>query len=187
MTPIRNRQARRAMNFFAIQVMSGREDAYVELFSKTRPDQNVHNIKKSIRTRKKGKLINQITCVFPGYLFFQCSGDKPSPELLMTLKRTRNFMRVLPATDNIKPLNDRDTEIIRRLLSFGKEIGPSQVMFDENNRIKVIRGPMMGMEGMIIKVNKRKRRAKIRLDMNDSPISFDLSFEILEAIKEPAG
>jgi len=44
----------------------------------------------------------------------------------------------------------------------------------------------MGLEGCIVKVNKRKRRAKIRLDMNDSPILFDLSFEILESLKEPS-
>ena len=96
-------------------------------------------------------------------------------------------MRILPATESIKPLNDRDAEIIRHLLSFGKEIGPSLVTFDENKRIKVIRGPMMGMEGLIIKVDMRKKRAKVRLEMNDSPITFDLGFDILESIKETPG
>jgi transcription termination/antitermination protein NusG len=43
---------------------------------------------------------------------------------------------------------------------------------------------LMGLEGCIIKVNRRKRRAKIRLDMNDSPILFDLGFEILEKLQE---
>lgn len=172
------------MNFFAIQVMSGREDAYMELFSKTRPDLTIYNIKKKIRTKRLGKPINHVTCVFPGYLFFQFPDERLSPEVIFTMKRTRHFARLLPATDNIKPLSERDTEIIRRLLSFGREIGPSLVMFDENNRIKVIRGPMMGLEGMIIKVDKRKRRAKIRLEMGDSPISFDLSFDVLESVKE---
>jgi transcriptional antiterminator NusG len=69
-------------------------------------------------------------------------------------------------------------------VAFGGEIGSSLVAFDENNRITVIQGPMMGMEGRIIKVDRRKKRAKVRLEMNDSPISFDLSFEVLESIKE---
>jgi hypothetical protein len=43
------------MSFFAIQVVSGREDAYIEFFSKQRPDQALYNIKKTIRSRKKGK------------------------------------------------------------------------------------------------------------------------------------
>ena len=181
------REERRFMNFFAIQIMSGREDAYVELFSKSRPDLSLYSIKKKLPSRKKGKPISKVTCVFPGYLFFQAEDEKPSPEVVSALKRTRNFMRILPATESIKPLSDRDAEIIRHLLSFGKEIGPSLVMFDENKRIKVIRGPMMGMEGLIIKVDKRKKRAKVRLEMNDSPITFDLAFEILEAVKETRG
>ncbi|HWP69240.1 MAG TPA: transcription termination/antitermination NusG family protein [Rectinemataceae bacterium] len=174
------------MSFFAIQVMSGREDAFIELFQKALPDQVVYNIKKKMPTRRMGKPISQVSCIFPGYLFFQSPDDKPSPYLVTQLRRTRHFMRILPATDNIKPLGERDAEIIRQLLSFGREIGPSLVMFDEKKRIKVIKGPLMGLEGHIVKVNRRKRRAKIRLDMNDSPILFDLSFEILESVQENA-
>ena len=174
------------MNFFAMQVMSGREDAFIELLKKTLPDQAIYNIKKKMPTRKMGKAINQVSCIFPGYLFFQFPEERLSAQLVSILRKTRHFMRILPANDNIKPLDDRDAEIIRQLLSFGREIGPSLVTFDEKKRIKVIKGPLMGLEGCIVKVNKRKRRAKIRLDMNDSPILFDLSFEILESLKEPS-
>lgn len=175
------------MSFFAIQVMSGREDAYIEFFSKTRPDQDICNIKKKIKTRRKGKPVTMISPLFPGYLFFQYPKEKPFAELITVFKRTKYFIRFLPATDNIKALNDRDSAIIKQLLSFGGEIGPSLVTFDENKRIKVVRGPMLGMEGWIIKVDRRKKRAKVRLDMNDSPITFDLSFEVLESIKETQG
>ncbi|HCO48434.1 MAG TPA: hypothetical protein DIT55_02970 [Spirochaetaceae bacterium] len=175
---------RQTMSFFALQVMSGREDTFIELFSKARPDQALYNIKKKIRTRRKGKQITHMTCLFPGYVFFQSEGDKPSPETIRALKRTRHFMRILPATDSIKPLCDRDTDIIRHLVSFGREIGSSLVMYDENNRIKVIQGPLMGLEGKIVKVDRRKRRAKIQLEMNDSPITFDLGFDLLEAVKD---
>lgn len=124
------------------------------------------------------------TCLFPGYLFFQYPDDSLSAELLRSIRKTKYFIRVLPATTNIKPLGERDASIIKQLVAFGGEIGSSVVSFDENNKIKVIQGPMMGMEGRIIKVDRRKKRAKVRLEMNDSPISFDLSFEVLESIKE---
>ncbi|MDX9783223.1 MAG: transcription termination/antitermination NusG family protein [Spirochaetia bacterium] len=172
------------MSFFAIQVTSGREDAYIEFFSKLRPDQTLYNIKKKIRSRKKGKPTVVTTCLFPGYLFFQYPEDSLSGELLRTIRSTKYFIRVLPATDNIKALSERDASIIRQLVAFGGEIGSSVVSFDENNKIKVVQGPMMGMEGRIIKVDRRKKRAKVRLELNDSPISFDLSFEVLESVKE---
>ena len=172
------------MNFFAIQVMTGCEDFYIELFSKMREDQLLYSIKKKMPSRKNGKSIVLTNPLFPGYIFFQYPDIRPSPELIASLRKVRTFTRFLPASDNIKPLNDRDAEIIRHLLSFGRELGPSLVTFDENNRIRVIKGPLFGMEGKIVKVDRRKRRAKIRLEMNDSPMAFDLAFDVIESIKE---
>lgn len=174
------------MYFFAIQVMTSYEDVFIQFFSKTMPELPIYNIKKKINSRKLGKKIEQITCVFPGYLFFQQPDPAPSPAVIAAIRRTKYFMRVLPATNRIQPLGTRDMEIVHHLLSFGKEIGTSLVTFDENNRIKVLKGPLMGLEGQIVKVNKRKKRAKVRLEMNDSPILFDLGFELLESLDKKA-
>ena len=174
------------MYFFAIQVMTTREDSFIQLFSKTMPELPIYNIKKKIHSRKLGKQIEQISCVFPGYLFFQQADPAPSPSVVSAIRRTKYFMRVLPGTDRIQPLGTRDMEIVHHLLSFGREIGTSLVTFDENNRIKVLKGPLMGLEGQIVKVNRRKKRAKVRLEMNDSPILFDLGFELLESLEAKA-
>jgi transcriptional antiterminator NusG len=37
----------------------------------------------------------------------------------------------------------------------------------------------MGLEGRIIKVDKRKRRAKIMLDLYNDSFSIDLAFEVI--------
>jgi len=168
------------MKYFAVQIMTGKEDSFIELFGKTSHSTTLHVIKKKIQSKRKGKSVTLINPIFPGYLFFQSEDERPPVSLISALKRTTSFVRVLPATDAIKPLSDRDAEIVRRLLSFGKEIGTSLVTFDENNRIRVIRGPLTGLEGMIVKVDKRKRRAKVMLEMNDSPLSFDLGFDVME-------
>jgi transcriptional antiterminator NusG len=63
----------------------------------------------------------------------------------------------------------------------GPLAGKSKVVFDENSRIVVIEGPLSGLEGKIIKVDKRKGRAKIKLDLYDDSFSIDLAFEVLEA------
>ncbi|TXT47178.1 MAG: transcriptional antiterminator NusG [Spirochaetes bacterium] len=160
--------------------MTGQEDAYIELYDKTFGGVRLHAIKKTILSRKKGKVARVTSMMFPGYLFFQCDQEYPPSLVVRGLKRTRNFVRILPATNGIKPLSERDSTIIRHLVSYGQTIGTSLVTFDENNRIKVIQGPLAGLEGMIVKVDRRKRRAKVRLDLNNSPITFDLGFEMLE-------
>jgi len=62
-------------------------------------------------------------------------------------------------------------------LGLGPKIGSSLVRFDENDRVVVIEGPLKGFEGSIIKVDKRKQRAKIRVDFGGTAHTMDLSFE----------
>ena len=44
----------------------------------------------------------------------------------------------------------------------------------------MIEGPLKGFEGSIIKVDRRKQRAKIRVDFAGSSHTMDLSFEDIE-------
>ena len=78
------------------------------------------------------------------------------------------------------PLAGKDLAIIRHFMGLGPKIGPSLVRFDENDRILVIEGPLKGFEGCIIKVDRRKQRAKIRVDFAGSSHTMDLSFEDIE-------
>ena len=171
------------MSYYAIQVLTGREDVFAELLGKTKPDAVVYNIKKKMKSRRKGKPVTLVNPVFPGYLFLNCPPEGIPPELVAALKRTKNFTRVLPSTDHIQALDERDSKIIRQLVSFGKEIGPSLVTFDENNKIRIIEGPLLGLEGRIVRVDRRKRRAKVTLELGDSPISFDLAFEVIQKVE----
>ena len=69
-------------------------------------------------------------------------------------------------------------------MSGGEIAGESKVVFDLNDRIKVIEGPMKDLEGEIIKVDKRKKRAKIKLNLYENSFTIDFGFKILELIKE---
>lgn len=58
----------------------------------------------------------------------------------------------------------------------------SKVYFNEEDRIVVSEGPLKGLEGRIIKVDKRKGRAKIKLDFYDNSFAIDLAFEIISRV-----
>ncbi len=51
----------------------------------------------------------------------------------------------------------------------------------------MIQGPLQGIEGFIIKVNRRKHRAKVRLTIAESVMILDLAFEVMEAETVGAG
>jgi transcriptional antiterminator NusG len=55
------------------------------------------------------------------------------------------------------------------------------VSFDINGRISVKEGPLKGYEGKIVHVDKRKRRARVQLDLYKESYHIDFGFELLES------
>jgi len=98
---------------------------------------------------------------------------------LRTIRNCTGFVRFLKTNQDIRPLEGEDLELVRHFLSFGEIVEQSKVTFDVNNRIVVQEGPLKGLEGRITKVDKRKGRAKVQLDMYDNSFRIDLGFEVL--------
>lgn len=114
--------------------------------------------------------------MFPSYIIMQTVNEVDS-FTLAGLKRIPDFYHFLNSNTDIVALANKDLSIIQHFLGLGPKIGQSLVRFDENDRIVVIEGPLKGIEGCIIKVDKRKQRAKIRVDFGGTAHTMDLSFE----------
>jgi transcriptional antiterminator NusG len=136
--------------------------------------------KRRIDIRRKGVVNKSTTAVFPGYIFLEMENREEITAHHWSFRRTDGFFRFLRSNQNILPLSGRDLELV---LHFIQKVGPlagiSKVTFDENSRIVVIDGPLSGLEGKIIKVDKRKGRAKIKLDLYDDSFTIDLAFEAI--------
>jgi len=131
--------------------------------------------------RRRGKMVPSKLAIFPGYVFLELSEEEDVLRYHWAFRRTEGFYRFLRSNQDIAPLQNRDLELV---LHFVKRVGPlagkSKVYFDENSRIQVISGPLSGLEGRIIKADKRKGRAKIRLDLYGDTFTIDLAFEVME-------
>jgi transcriptional antiterminator NusG len=106
--------------------------------------------------------------------------------LYWELRRLPGFLRYLECNTNIVPLNASDAELLGHFLSFGEVVGSSQVYFDDQRRIRVTAGPLRGMEGRIVKVDRRKGRARVRLELYRESFLIDFGFQALEPATEPA-
>jgi len=176
------------MKYFVIQVMTGEEAKFMSLakvnFKLDLPDFDAENSilwpRRKLTIRKNGINKETLAPIFPGYLFFKTANL--DPDIYWILRRTPEFVRFLKSNQNIEPIDGSDKELLLHFLHFGEIVEKSTVQFDENNRIKVIRGPMKGLEGQIVKVNRRKQRAKIRLSLYEESFTIDFGFEILEKI-----
>ncbi|UTY24610.1 antiterminator LoaP [Treponema denticola] len=169
------------MDYYVVQVSTGKEKNFIEDAEfKNKFDELSYSIvfpQRILKIRKAGKVTEKQLPVFAGYLFI--GTDKISKELYQHLKRCKGFYRFLPNNQEPRFLEGRDLEILNQFISFGGLAKISQVVFDENDRIKVIGGPLSGLEGYIVRVNKRKGRATVCLDMCQTAFSIDLGFEIL--------
>lgn len=170
------------MNYYAVQVRTRGEEKYIKLFKAMHPDIiiPIHFPQRSLDIRRKQKIIHTHSAIFPGYIFLELENEDNILNYHWAFRRTDGFFRFLRSNQNICPLADRDLELV---LHFVRRVGPlagkSLVTFDENSRIVVIEGPLAGLEGQIIKIDKRKGRAKIRLDLYGESFAIDLAFEAL--------
>jgi transcriptional antiterminator NusG len=136
--------------------------------------------RRNLKVRRKGKWYNLVVPIFPGYLFLQI--DSLSTELYWRLKRIPGFYRFLKNNLNITPLPPAEAAVLTHLLKFGEVVRKSVVTFDENNRIRIIEGPLKGLEGRIVKVDRRKERAKVRLDLYEKSYLVDFGFKSIEKL-----
>ncbi|MDR0301579.1 MAG: antiterminator LoaP [Treponema sp.] len=177
------------MNYYAIQVKSRAEAKFIKLFKALHPEITfpIYFPQRRLDIRRKGQIKPSMAAIFPGYVFVEVENSEDIINCQWDFRRTEGFYRFLRSNQEITPLADRDLELVLHFIqNAGPVAGRSKVYFNENSRIVVVEGPLMGLEGRIVKVDKRKGRAKIMLDLYNDSFSIDLGFEVIGST-EPAG
>ena len=171
------------MTCFIIQVLSRFEDKFIELFYAAHPYPPVCRLyfpKRVTFQRKNKKISKKFIPFFPGYIFAVIDNSKNYFTELASLSQMKNFYRFLPSNSYITPLTGSDLELANHFINNASElVKVSKVYFNADDRIVVLSGALKGFEGNIIKVDRRKKRAKVKLDLCGKSFLFDLSFELL--------
>ncbi|MFP4375914.1 MAG: antiterminator LoaP [Spirochaetales bacterium] len=167
------------MSFYVINVQTGKElDFLTHARERIDPAHATFYFpRRKLSIRKKGQRKEVSAPIFPGYIFLQ--DGEIGETLFQAIKRVPGFYRFLESNQRIIPLSGDDLELISHFIKFGEVIGKSTVKFDENSRIYVLSGPLEGLEGKIVKIDKRKQRAKVQLDLYQESFLVDFGFELL--------
>jgi transcription termination/antitermination protein NusG len=173
------------MSYFVISVEPRGEERFLAVARKQlSPDRaRFHWPRRSLTIRRRGKRQESLEPVFPGYVFLETGAI--DEEIFRTIKRLPRFYRFLEGNDRIRALSGNDLVLVTHFVRHGDVIGKSIVTFDENARIEVIDGPLAGLEGRIVKVDRRKQRAKVRLDLYQESFLVDFGFELLASSSSP--
>ena len=174
------------MHYYAIQVKTRSEEKYIRLFKALHPEVALplHFPRRQIDIRRKGIIRKSTSAIFPGYVFIELEEEDDILKYHWSFRRTDGFFRFLRSNQNIIPLADRDLELVLHFIKKACPVaGKSRAYFNENSRIVITEGPLMGLEGKIVKVDKRKGRAKIKLDLYDDTFSIDIAIEIIGTLE----
>lgn len=113
------------------------------------------------RRRIRGEWMTVKRILFPGYVFLI---TEKMEELFHQLKKVVGLTKMLGTGEEIIPLTETETEFLKRFGGEDQIVEMSEGII-EQSRIRILSGPLMGMEGQIRKIDRHKRKAWIEVEL----------------------
>jgi transcription termination/antitermination protein NusG len=173
------------MNWHALFVENGKEEIVQKYLQLYFDKSLLYSVvpKRKVPEKKGGRVSHVLKKMFPGYV------------LIRTTMNTDIFYRIkeIPKCYSIvnnglcyskdkgtyySTITEEEINPILQLIGDGEIIDYSKVYL-ENSMVSVKSGPLLGMEGIIKKVDKHKNRAKILLKFFGVERTIDVGIEII--------
>jgi len=134
--------------------------------------------KRKLKLRKGGILRVETKVLFPGYVLINGEIDT---SVYYQLKNIPGILRLLKTGNSVAPIDSSEMAVLSRLICNNEEIGFSNVLI-ENGKVRVVDGPLFSLEGIILSINHRKERAKVKLSFLGEERTVDLGISLLRPL-----
>ena len=166
-------------DWHAVFVVTGDEDNVKERLKYRFGDQYGFLVpRRKLRERKGGIWSYNIRTLFPGYVLVNGDIDVNS---YYNFKNIPGLLRLLKSGNDILKIDAQEIQVLSKLVCNGETIGISDV-FIENGIVRVIDGPLLSMEGIIMEVNQRKGRARVKLDFLGQERIVEFGVSVLKPV-----
>ncbi len=173
--------------YYVIQVKTGKEEQAIEDILKNKPDDASFDVfapyRKALR-KYKGVMREVVERCFPGYIFVETNDVQ---RLFKQLYFTPGFQKILGRegeTENFVPLDKDESRMIDILYSANNnritEI--SNIEVKEGEMIRVLDGPLAGLETQIKKVDLHKRTVTVEYMMCGRLVTSNVGINIITNI-----
>lgn len=164
-------------NWYALFVETGQEDNVKERINYRLKDRyKILVPKRKLRERKGCIWKDKVRLLFPGYVLLNgyvgiedYSLFKDIPGIYKLLKSGFDPLKIEP----------NEMEIINKLVCNNETIEISNILV-ENGKVLVVDGPLVNLEGQIVSIDRRKGRAKVRLDFLGEDRTVELGVNLLQ-------
>jgi len=149
------------LHWYVLRTLPGQEEKNFLMLQHLFDDIKFIFPKRRLSWCKKGEVLDIIKPLFYGY-FFASTSYKRIIELdawLRTQKLDSWFVKI---DKIIIPITAGEVQIIMQLMCNGDVIGESDILRVGDN-VKIVEGPLVGMEGMIEKYSRKNRRVTLKV------------------------
>jgi transcription antitermination factor NusG len=124
---------------------------------------------------RNGKTVRELRPLIPGYVFFE-NGREPDWDAICGSKYIYYPLRY---ADNERSLKGRDLSFVKWLKENGGVIKVSKAV-ETGTKIKIAGGPIAGMGGEIVRVNRRQKCVGVKIAGEGIRSIIWLSYECVE-------
>ena len=141
----------------------------------------IHILTRERKQKYRGEWQMRKEKLFPGYLFMDLDATQVEP-VREVLRRTTEHAKVLKTGDELYPIHKQEEEFLRRLTGDMTNVAVS-VGVIEGDKIIVREGPLVGMEGMIKRIDRHKRMAVLEVELFNRISEVKVGLEIVEKVE----
>lgn len=173
------------MDWYALFVETGKEKVVQDYLRMSFEESVLFSIvpQRKVPEKRQGTVHHVIKKMFPGYVLFKTDMNNDTFHKIQKIPNSHYLVNHGTYYSKSKgacfsKIHEDEMALILRLIGEEEIIDYSKVVV-ENSSVFVTSGPLKGMEGRIQKVDKRKRRAKIRLDFMGVEKCVDVGIEVI--------
>jgi transcription antitermination factor NusG len=116
--------------------------------------------------------------LFPGYLFARTPMDAHAH---LEILKTDSVVRILGNDGKPIPIPDEQIFAIRVLIKSGMAVTPCAYL-KEGMKVQVVNGPLIGVEGILLKTQPQKHRLVLSVDLLKESVSVEIDEVDVEPI-----
>ena len=165
--------------WYVIQVINGREDIMRERIEHMVPAcamQELFYPQFQTEIKVHGEWVNTTKSLFPGYLICDTADPRTVQQYLL---RMDDFARVLSQDGQFVPLAKEEVQLIGGFTHRGDRVVPISEALKDGDQVIVTAGPLLGHEGLIKTINRRKSTAYLELDLCGRRVTTRVGLAVL--------
>lgn len=114
--------------------------------------------------------------MFPGYLFLKHSMEKRS---YIEILKARGVVRILEGGwHRLTPIADDEMLAIERVIESGATV-QSHPYFNEGDRVRVVEGPLAGLEGLFVRDKNNRGRLVVSVKLLQTSVAIEVDGDLV--------